>query len=118
MDLQSLGIQALDSEAFAGTANLTILLGGNSVSRLHPASFPLGTLRGEQTCTDFVGWSNFCTELGSEMTCDQTTCSNNTSPYVVSSRGISAVDACCALGGGHKGGANLIMDEISPITCT
>ena len=27
------------------------------------------------------------------------------------------MDACCALGGGHPGGANLIMDEISTITC-
>ena len=118
VDLQNLGIQTLDSNAFAGTSNLEILLGGNSVSRLFPESFPTGVVHGGQNCTDYVGWSDYCSELASETTCDQTTCSNEISPYIVSSLGISAVDACCALGGGHSDGANLIMDEISPITCS
>ncbi|MDC3321136.1 hypothetical protein OAV88_00885 [bacterium] len=38
-------------------------------------------------------------------------------PYAESRLGVRARDACCALGGGHEGGANLIMDKTSPIMC-
>ena len=117
VDLQNLGIQTINADAFTGTHDLEILLGGNSVSRLFPNSFPTGAVQGGQTCTDYIGWSEYCSELVSETRCDQQ-CSGDTSPYVVSSLGVSAVDACCGLGGGFVNGANLIMDEISPITCS
>ena len=116
VDLKNLGIKTLHSDAFGGTSDLSILLQGNSVSTLFPDAFPEGVVRGEN-CSDYVGWTVLCATLESELTCDQTTCST-TSPYLAADLGVDAVDACCALGGGHPGGANLIMDEVSPITCS
>ena len=115
--MQNLGIVSLEYDAFADTNNLSILLSGNSVSQIFPGAFSLNNVRGGQNCKDFVGWAEYCEFLKSEITCDQTSCSNYTSPYVVSSLGVRAVDACCALGGGHQVGANLIMDETSPMIC-
>ena len=115
MDLKNLGIEILHSNAFAGTSDLTILLQGNSIFKMFPDAFPVGVVRGEN-CSDFVGWSVSCLTFESELTCDQTTCSTE-SPYLATDLGVDAVDACCILGGGHRGGANLIMDETSSITC-
>ena len=115
MDLKNLGIKTLNSNAFAGTSDLTILLQGNSVSKIFPDAFPLGAVRGGN-CSDFVGWSVSCATFETQVTCDQTTCSTE-SPYLATALGVDAVDACCILGGGHSGGANLIMDETSPMFC-
>jgi hypothetical protein len=38
------------------------------------------------------------------------------SPYIVNILGVRAVDACCALGGGHPC-TNLMIDPISPLKC-
>ncbi len=116
VDLQNLEIHTLHSNAFTGTSGLSILLQGNPVSKIFPDAFPIGVVRGEN-CSNYVGWNTLCSEFELDATCDQITCPNNESPYFLISKGVSAVDACCALGGGHPGGANLIMDEISPITC-
>ena len=102
MDLKNLGIKILHTDAFAGTSDLTILLQGNSVSKIFPDAFPVGVVRGEN-CSDFVGWSVLCATFESEITCDQTTCSTE-SPYLATDLGVDAVDACCVLGGGHPGG--------------
>ena len=59
VDLKNLGIKTLNSDAFAGTSDLTILLQGNSVSKMFPDAFPVGVVRGEN-CSDFVGWSVYC----------------------------------------------------------
>jgi len=119
VDLQSLGIHTIHTKAFAETTNLTILLQGNSVYRIFPDAFPNNAIRDAvDECVDYDGWTEMCRELEKEATCDQMTCSTGISPYNVIHRGVSAVYACCALEGGHRGGITLMMDSTSSIYCS
>ena len=80
VDLQNLGIVTLASDAFSDTSNISILLSGNSISSILPDAFSSNTVQAGQSCTDFVGWTEYCVELNSEMKCDKLICTDLPDP--------------------------------------
>jgi hypothetical protein len=126
--------------AFAGLKDAYVNLNGNSITKILPTSFPMGSLNRERVgCRDIEGWYvnlSYGVDLSFALSCSNITresshqqgsppCEHNeTYPFCVplaigdpGVAGLSALQACCIFGGGDRRGLSITMSEFSDMYC-